>query len=72
MGYCTYPMEMTKAEAQAYLNRSKRKFGESNIAHVSIRLYGDTVEICTKLKDDARERIHRLSPETIEELEKGA
>ena len=72
MGYCTYPREMTQAEAKAYLDRSKRKFGESNIAHVSIRLYGDTVEICTQLKDDARERIRRLSPETIQELGKGA
>ena len=69
---CNYPQDMTEAEARAYLNRAKRKFGESNIAHVDIRLYGDTVEISTRLKNDARERIPRLSPEMLESFGKGA
>ena len=71
-GICTFPKEMTKAEATAYLDRAKRKFGESNIKNVTIRLYGDMVEISTTLKEDSRERIKRLSPEMAEAFAKGA
>ena len=72
MYYCNYPQGMTEDEARAYVDRAKKKFGESNIAHISIRLYGDNVEISTRLKDEARERIKRLSPEMTEAFAKGA
>ena len=72
MYYCNYPQGMTENEAKAYVDRAKKKFGESNIAHISIRLYGDNVEISTRLKDEARERIKRLSPEMVEAFAKGA
>ena len=72
MYYCNYPQGMTEDEARAYVDRAKKKFGESNIAHISIRLYGDNVEISTRLKDEARERIKRLSHEMTEAFAKGA
>lgn len=72
MYYYQYPQGMTENEAKAYVERAKRKYGESNIAHIDIRLCGDNVEISTKLKEEARERIRRLSPEMVEAFAKGA
>ena len=73
MYYCQYPQGMTENEAKAYVERAKRKYGESNIAHIIIRLmYNSDVEISVRLKDEARERIKRLSPEMVEMFAKGA
>ena len=69
----SYPGEMSKAEAIVYVDRAKRKFGESNIRHVGIELSGDSiVEISVRLVEDARERVRRLSPEMVDALQKGA
>lgn len=73
MYYCNYPQGMKEDEAKAYVERAKRKYGESNIAHISIRLmYNSDVEISVRLKEEARERIRRLSPEMVEVIAKGA
>lgn len=64
-----YPESMTKKEADLYVNRSKRKFGESNIRSVTIEICGDkVVEIQTELLEGSRERIGRISPETLESM----
>ena len=69
----SYPGEMSEAEAIAYVDRAKRKFGESNIRHVGIELSGDSnVEITVSLFEGARERIRRLSPAMVDALQKGA
>lgn len=70
-----YPNEMTEQEAVLYVNRAKRKFGESNIAHISISFCGSddkNVEIETTLVAGARERVHRLSAEMVAGVMKGA
>ncbi len=53
----TYPEEMGIDEAQAYVDRAKRKYGESNVQGVEIHLEGDLVEIVATLKEGCRERV---------------
>ena len=66
--FATYPEGMSLEEAQAYIDRAKRKYGESNVRKVNILLHGDTVEIVATLKEGCRERIRRLSPEEVKNL----
>lgn len=70
MSYFTYtfPDEMGADEAQAYVDRAKRKYGESNVQGVEIRLEGNLVEIVATLKEGCRERIRRLSAEEVKTL----
>ena len=64
----TYPEEMGIDEAQAYVDRAKRKYGESNVQGVEIHLEGNLVEIVAPLKEGCRERIRRLSKAELETL----
>lgn len=64
----TYPEEMGVDEAQAYVDRAKRKYGESNVQGVEIHLEGNLVEIVATLKEGCRERIKRLSPAEVRTL----
>ena len=64
----TYPEEMGIDEAQAYVDRAKRKYGESNVQGVEIHLEGNLVEIVATLKEGCRERVRRISSEELETL----
>ena len=64
----TYPEEMGIDEAKAYVDRAKRKYGESNVQGVEINLEGNLVEIVATLKEGCRERIKRLSPAEVRAL----
>lgn len=59
------PYCMSKEEATLYADRSKRKFGESNVRGVTLEVNGNAVEVRTTLIREPRERLKRLSPEMV-------